>query len=606
MDTTGHPKWENTPITGLAKVFAMRAGGFRRMISTKWWLILLLGILLQPAESQAQTMLEPFGCPFGIPAGEVEGETILCGIVLLPEDRSDPASPLIEIAYAVITAQSATPAPDPLVYLEGGPGGSALSSFDLWLESPFRQNRDIILIDQRGAGFSFPRLNCWEVETEIDFYNEDYVDVQYENALVDCFDRLEEQGIDLTQYNTINNANDVADLMQALGYPQYNLYGVSYGTRLALTVLAERPENVRSVVLDSAYPPVVDAYEEGPLNTYRVFQQLFTDCAADPACNAAYPALEDRFFALVDALNDDPIFMPSGFEDLSGDILITEMFSLFYDTRVLPYLPRMIAELEINQFDTYIGLWSGTLPPPTAQTEADAGLNDPVLLFVDEMLYYTDTMSDEEFNAVWDALAAIPPAEEDRANLIRILDAFFRPADALYLADLLNSMSDSQIDAIYDELWWEDVSDTDGMFNSFECHEEMPFNNINDAELAARDAGIPPQIVLTEIEAFEEMRRVCSIWRVGTAPDRQDAAITSDVPTLVLAGDYDPITPPAWGQVAADSLSNSYFYTFPGVGRGVIDGGDCPVSVAQSFLDAPGAAPDTSCINTMRIEFVTE
>ena len=95
----------------------------------------------------------------------------------------------------------------------------------------------------------------------------------------------------------------------------------------------------------------------------------------------------------------------------------------------------------------------------------------------------------------------------------------------------------------------------------------------------------------------------CDIWQVGQADPIENQPVVSDIPTLVLAGNFDPATPPSWSKSAADYLSNGYYYQFPNGGHGEIDAGDCPVSIALAFLSDPNTAPDGSCIANIQVEF---
>ena len=120
--------------------------------------------------------------------------------------------------------------------------------------------------------------------------------------LADCRDDLVDEGVDPSRYNSVASAADVADLRMALGYDRWNLLGVSYGTRLAQTVLRTHPEGVRSVILDSVYPTASDSLAELPDQMQAAFDHFFAACRADPACDGRYPNLEARFAALVDRL----------------------------------------------------------------------------------------------------------------------------------------------------------------------------------------------------------------------------------------------------------------------------------------------------------------
>ena len=204
-------------------------------------LCIVIGLAASPVPAKAQGPLpyvESTPCWMALPDGVVEGQNIDCGYLFVPETRDDSSSPSIQLAYAVLYAPTESPQPDPVIYLAGGPGGSAVKELDGWLDAPYLQDRDLVLLDQRGTGYSLPTLNCPEMEQAV------------QDATQACRDRLVEEGVDLQAYSSVENAADVADLRVALGYDEWNLYGISYGTRLALTVMRDHPEGVRSVVLE--------------------------------------------------------------------------------------------------------------------------------------------------------------------------------------------------------------------------------------------------------------------------------------------------------------------------------------------------------------------
>ena len=92
---------------------------------------------------------------------------------------------------------------------------------------------------------------------------------------------------------------------------------------------------------------------------------------------------------------------------------------------------------------------------------------------------------------------------------------------------------------------------------------------------------------------------ICGVWQSGQADPVEDEAVVSEIPTLILSGQYDPITPPAWGQLAAETLSHSFFYEFPGIGHGVMRSNQCGLEIGLAFLDDPAAEPDASCIDDL-------
>jgi pimeloyl-ACP methyl ester carboxylesterase len=501
-------------------------------------------------------------CPFAVPRGEVRGETIRCGYLRVLQDRTQPDGVQERLAFAILSSTGEQSAPDPLIYFEGGPGGSALTGIADWLASPFRAERDIVLLDQRGSGYSRPRLYCYELDQLTD--NSPQAESDARQA---CQARLEQdKGVDLSQYNTAADAADVADLRVALGYDSWNLYGISYGTRLALTVMRDHPAGVRSVILDSTYPPVVDAYEQDVLNLNRVFRLLFDDCAASATCSAAYPDLENRFYELVARLDEEPVYIPALDEELDGTGFILALDDLFYDTRALPYLPLVIDEAEQDNYDALTALTEGYLPGEYAEYADYYGEYGD---------YYGDTYGDYygEYDYYGDYYGQYGDYYGDYGEYGDYGDYAGNGGGPV------------------------DVSDTDGAFDAFECNEEIPFNSLDDALLLA--ASVPTPLAEAGLASLEDQIAVCADWDSGVADPVEDQVVASDIPTLVLAGQYDPVTPPDWGRIAAETLANSFFFEFPGVGHGVIDGGYCPVSVMVAFLDAPTTAPDASCIQTM-------
>lgn len=634
-------------------------------------LITGVGAWQSPVMAQAPytPVIEWADCPFPVPEGETPGTTLDCGYLSVPQDRQSPDGAQIALAVVVLYSTAAEPAPDPIVYLEGGPGGSAISGIEGWLDFPMRATRDIILIDQRGTGFSYPRLHCWEID-ELDWdvidAPDDTLTAAETDALQACILRLwAESAVNLNFYNSAHSAADIADLRIALGVEQVNLFGISYGTRLALTVMRDYPAGVRSVILDSAYPPVVDAYEEMGLNAHRSFQQMFGDCAADPACNAAYPDLGARFYRLVEAWNNNPVWIGVLGAEFSGDDVVDLMFDYFYNTFIVPYLPLMIHELEAGDYTTFVALYDGYLPDEQrvqffvdefywlmAELDDDAyyamwdeldywafddwpalrriietyfdvetvtflhgvlddmtpqeldALNvalfddDLVWLFTDEFLWLWDGLDDAGYNALWDDMYAWEPG--DWMGLRAIIERHFARDDADYLLLLLDEMTRYDFDRLAIDLQWviiEDVANTDGLHNAVECFEEVPFNTLADTQALAQ--ALPAPFGEPYVDVFELQLATCAVWQTGAAGMVEDAAVVSAIPTLVLAGNYDPITPPEWGRITAETLSNGQFFTFPGVGHGVIDGGDCPLRMIEAFLDEPTIPVDSGCLAAM-------
>jgi pimeloyl-ACP methyl ester carboxylesterase len=133
-----------------------------------------------------------------------------------------------------------------------------------------------------------------------------------------------------------------------------------------------------------------------------------------------------------------------------------------------------------------------------------------------------------------------------------------------------------------------------GLQMSVICAEEIPFSSPQEA--FDRAQGTPPQIAGFFPASVQPLFAACQTWGAAPANPRENQPVTSGLPALVLAGELDPVTPPAWGQMAADSLEHAYFYEFPANGHWVTRSSGCALSMMLAFLDNPGAAPDAGCI----------
>lgn len=235
-----------------------------------------------------------------------------CGFLTVPENRSVPNGRKIKIGVAEVKASSPHPQPDPLVYLTGGPGGSAILTAIKQVKESINRDRDVIFVDQRGEYHSGPALTC----SEIDQFTLQQLSLSVLASSTEakdlaavkaCHDRLAAQGYDLSAYNTSENAADIADLRVAMGIKQWNVYGVSYGTDLALQLLRDYPQGIRSVVLDSLVPPQVNLINQFWPSAEQGYTALFKACAAQPACERAYPNLSAQFTATVNRLAAHPL-----------------------------------------------------------------------------------------------------------------------------------------------------------------------------------------------------------------------------------------------------------------------------------------------------------
>ncbi len=426
-----------------------------------------------------------------------------CGYLTVPEDHRNPEGPTIRLAVTRYFSTRAEVQADPIVYLEGGPGGSGVTTMSMlypglggWIGA-----RDLIALDQRGTGHSIPDLSCTDgslyadtdaIEDELDF-------------LTQCRAGLEGQGVDLPAYNSARNAADVDALRRALGYAQWNLWGISYGTRLALTVMRDFPAGVRAVILDSTVPLEVNLYERMPANAQGAFERLFATCVADAACAAAYPDLMDVLLAALDDLDASPFqgTLTGGVSvDIDGSAVLDLLFSLMYDYTSLPYLPGLI----------YM-------------------------------------VSDRDMSVILEVLESLTAIESGISV---------------------------------------------GMFLSVNCAEELAW--VDPATFEEATQGLMPRFI--SHFGYDSEQEFCEVWGVPAASDLETRPVESDIPTVVMAGYFDPITPPEYGQMVRENLSSAFYLEFSNGSHGV-SVSDCGAELALAFLDQPNAQPISACLDNL-------
>jgi pimeloyl-ACP methyl ester carboxylesterase len=453
-------------------------------------------------------------CPFDPPPDTAPE----CGYLTVPLTRAEPDRGRVRIPVAVFRSDSSSKRSDALVYLDGGPGGNTLEEIALLYSviEPLAEDRDLIIFDQRGAGFSEPSLDCPEVN-EVNYelllrqFTVDQRVAEDAKSAKECRDRLLSEGIDPAFATTAENAADVNELRIALGYEQWNLFGVSYGTKLALQVMRDFPTGVRSVILDSTYPQRVDLYAEHQAGFDRALGELFAACAADSGCSAVYPDLEAAFYETYDRLNEVPVQVSLGALEgrsrgaatIDGIWFANFVFQSMYSAELIPLMPRMI-------FDT----------------------------------------RDHEYT-------------------------------------LLQLFADSFLQTI------EGISY--GMYLSVQCGEEAPFSD-RAAVIAAGAAH--PRMPLYGEYAGKSVYAACDAWEAPAAAPAANEAVSSAIPTLVLAGQFDPVTPPGWGTLAAETLENSHFFEFPAIGHGAAFSDGCAADMALAFLENPAQAPNSGCVGS--------
>jgi pimeloyl-ACP methyl ester carboxylesterase len=434
-------------------------------------------------------------------AGNIDAR---CALFPVYEDQTQQAGQKIDLYVAVIPAVSKTPAPDAIFLLAGGPGQAATETFPPFISilDRLHQNRDIVMVDQRGTGKSNP-LRCPTIEETEETAEETSIEKQVE-LLKGCAEQI---GADSRLYTTAAAVEDLEQVRAALGYEQVNLVGVSYGTRVAQAYQRKYPQHIRTVTLDGVAPVDWELGPENSANAQHALDLVFERCAADPACQEAFPNVAEEFRGLLAGLEKQP------------------------------------AEV--------------TLPHPTSGEVTKITLTSSNVATTIQVLSYTP-----------ETVALIPLLIHQTVSRA---DYSLMAAQYLIIAGQLSQSID------------------DGLYLSVLCAEDVPFYP---------DSPAPVESFLPD--RTPDMAKQCAIWPHAQVMEDFKQPVTSDVPTLLLSGEADPVTPPSNAEQAVKTLSNGLSLVVPGIGHNVIYRG-CVPKVMQNFIETGTTAGlDTACIQDVR------
>jgi pimeloyl-ACP methyl ester carboxylesterase len=426
-----------------------------------------------------------------------------CGWFERPEDPANPDSDSIRLRVAVVPSLSRTSQPDALTVINGGPGASSLDLFAdaAGLFTAILRDRDVLLIDQRGTGASQP-LDCPDLESvDLDFSAE-----RVRASTRECLAALPG---DPSFYTTSLAVQDLEALRRTLGYRQLNVYGISYGTRVAQHYTRRYPEAVRTLIIDGIAPPDVPLGPNAAINAQRVLDRLLARCSETADCAERFPTLADDLAALSERLREAAV------------------------------------ELQI--------------PHPVTGEAANLELNYAHLILALRMLSYTPETAS--------LLPLIIDDAHSRNNFVPLASAALRVESELLGAIRI------------------------GMHNSVICAEDIPYvGEVDLDQLAATYIGT---------DQLSSLQTICEIWPRGPVDEDLHTPLTVDVPTLILSGEEDPITPPEYGAAVDRHLPNSLHLIGPGQGHGVLSRGCFPRLVSR-FVDQGSLADlDTACVNQL-------
>lgn len=473
------------------------------------WLLVLPHVHHPGSNRPLQTTIPRFergACPVDVFAGE----RIDCGVLTVSENRRKPDSRTIRLPVMIFRSTAARPAEDPILFVPGGPGGSAVAGRKSARGNILLEDRDFIVLEPRGAQFAQPALQCpatnaLKGEIAAGRLRGDAARAALATAASDCRAALSASGIDLDGYRTEALADDIEDLRKTLGYTKWNLLGLSYGTRVVLSVLQRHPSGIRSVVLDSVLPPDVNFDEVPTANLKRALNLVFDGCAIDRDCSSANPDIRGRFSELIARADRQPFLQPIKGSDrpveVRGADVVRAFYGALHSRAMIPQIPRII-------------------------TAAAAGR-------------YEDLM-----------------------------------------ALVTNSQGPSSM------AW--------GLRYSVWCADEAPFES---SERIA--AQLSPALGLGGIDETTASAGECRAWNVTPSASIENEPVSSDVPALIFAGEFDPDTPPDWGRQLLETMPNALYVELRGGSHGA-GFSPCGGEITRAFLRAPGSPPPVQCALELR------
>ncbi len=474
------------------------------------WIILALAagaslasMFAVPAVAEVKPSFEPASCGDLPDIGDVLSR-LRCGVVRVPRDHTHPDGPTFALAVVVVGSIRQPALPDPVVYISGGPGAPLTIYADFQARHPYAADRDLVLVDQRGMGRSEPRL-CPDLQGSLITSMLAIVAAPTPAALaadravhVSCRDELLGNGIDPDSFGTAATVEDYEWVRRALGVARWNVVGESYGTTVAMTLLARYPDSIRSAVLDSLNPP--DAFFGMAWST-RVAQAreaFLAACHADLACGTSYPELPSSYRLALARLQQEPPIV---------------------------HLPP---ELQV----------------PDNRVRLTPSLFEEV---VGRLVYY-------------------PPTHAELPRLITATrDGDLRPVGSALVALLQDA----------------ERNGNDGAFVAVECRDRPRWREPAVPDASPLDLGLLPP-------------GVCAAWSaLGPEPEvPHDTA----VPTLVLAGQFDPnITPEQSRRVANRIGPKARWVMFAGIGHSVRHFSVCAEKLVAAFIAQPNRHENTAC-----------
>ncbi len=424
-----------------------------------------------------------------------------CGTVSVPEYYDRPAAHAFKLAVVVFRSATQPALSDPVVYISGGPGSPLTVYAGYQARHPYAEARDLVLVDQRGVGRSEPSIcpnaagTLLRADLAVAIAPNDDAQARRRSSFLRCRDEAAASGVNLDAFGTVATARDFDRVRQALGIARWNVVGDSYGTTVAMTLMARYPGSIRTAVLDSIYPP-----DPIPLpwsaRVASARDAFFAMCDRDAACAGSFPDLAGLYRATIDRLDRAPLTVavpldmrrPDNLAPLTSALFQVVVAHLLYYPDNYPELPRLIAAVHDGKTADFAKALGGVL----AGGEA---LNMPAYVAV-------------------------------------------------------------------------------------ECRDRPAFRNPVGANADALDKS--------------SLGFICDGWSdLGPAPVIPER---TGIPTLVLAGQFDPNAPPAFSRHIADLIgTHARWIEFPLVGHHVSHFSECGRRLVAAFIERPSRVLDASC-----------
>jgi pimeloyl-ACP methyl ester carboxylesterase len=295
--------------------------------------------------------------PCDVPNAANVAAGLRCGTVHVPRDYAHPESGTFALSVVIAKSAQQPALRDPVIYINGGPGEPLTIYAAYQAQKPYAAQRDLILVDQRGIGRSEPDLcrdlNRRLLDESIAFLADRTQDAEarLRTTYMSCRDEAVKRGIDLADFGTPTTAEDIDQVRQALGIERWNVYGESYGTTVAMTLMALHPDTLRSAVLDSVYPPDPMPPRSSIIGASRA--AFFDACTQDKECAAATPDLAGLYQDTLRLLAQRPLTvavpprmqMPDDRVQITVPLFERIVSQLLYYPKYYPTLPTLIRRI---------------------------------------------------------------------------------------------------------------------------------------------------------------------------------------------------------------------------------------------------------------------